>query len=228
MYDNFYLRKEDLVNNPTPRVPVCLCLDVSDSMAGYPIRELNSGVELFYKELRSDIVARYSAEICIITYGGQVSCALDFASLEAQEEPPLFRATGLTPMGEAVNLALDQLERRKNEYKEYGVDYFQPWLVLMTDGIPNGDSKELVRAMERCTNLVQQKKLTIFPIGIGPNADMNTLKCFSPKRSPVKLKEFRFSDFFSWLSKSVSRTSQSIPGEKVELDIEGLKGWCEL
>ena len=228
MYDNFYLRKEDLVNNPTPRVPVCLCLDVSDSMDGYPISELNSGVSLFYKELRSDIVARYSAEICIITYGGQVSCVLDFASLEAQGDPPIFRATGLTPMGEAVNLALDQLEKRKNEYKEYGVDYFQPWLVLMTDGIPNGDSKELSRAMERCANLVQQKKLTVFPIGIGPNADMNTLRRFSPKRSPVKLKELRFSDFFSWLSKSVSRTSQSIPGEKVELDIEGLKGWCEL
>lgn len=31
----------DLVDNPTPRVPVLLCLDTSGSMMGAPIHELN-------------------------------------------------------------------------------------------------------------------------------------------------------------------------------------------
>ena len=34
----------DLVDNPTPRVPVLLCLDTSGSMMGAPIHELNLGV----------------------------------------------------------------------------------------------------------------------------------------------------------------------------------------
>lgn len=50
--DNMLLRMEDLVNNPTPRVPVCLCLDVSGSMSGPPIDELNQGVKLFMMRLR--------------------------------------------------------------------------------------------------------------------------------------------------------------------------------
>ena len=29
---NDLLRIQDLVNNPTPRVPICLCLDTSGSM----------------------------------------------------------------------------------------------------------------------------------------------------------------------------------------------------
>ena len=33
MKDNYLIRLEDLVNNPTPRVPICLCLDTSGSMA---------------------------------------------------------------------------------------------------------------------------------------------------------------------------------------------------
>ena len=37
------LRRKDLVENPTARVPVCLCLDVSGSMSGDPINELNCG-----------------------------------------------------------------------------------------------------------------------------------------------------------------------------------------
>ena len=32
MDNNMLLRVEDLVNNPTPRVPICLCLDTSGSM----------------------------------------------------------------------------------------------------------------------------------------------------------------------------------------------------
>ena len=49
MSSNLLLRREDLINNPTARVPVCLCLDVSGSMNGAPIKELNDGVRLFYE-----------------------------------------------------------------------------------------------------------------------------------------------------------------------------------
>lgn len=229
MYNNnLLLRQEDLVNNPTARVPVCLCLDTSGSMNGSPIDELNEGVRLFYEAIREDETAMYSAEISIITFGGNAELVEDFANIDRQPEAPLLRAEGLTPMGEAVNLALDCLERRKQEYKDKGVDYYQPWLVLMTDGAPNGLASELTRAINRTVEMVNGKKLTVFPIGIGKDADMEVLKQFSPSRNPLKLQELKFREFFAWLSKSVSRTSQSTPGEKVPLDVDGIKGWGEL
>ena len=131
-------------------------------------------------------------------------------------------------MGEAVNLALDLLEHRKEEYKEKGVDYYQPWLVLMTDGEPNGDKVELSSAINRTSNLVNEKKLTVFPIGIGTEADINVLSQFSPNRQPLKLQGLKFREFFAWLSKSVSNTSQSFGGKSVNLDVDGIKGWSEL
>lgn len=223
------LPAEDLVNNPTARIPVCLCLDVSGSMDGEPIRELNEGVRMFYDAIHEDEVALYAAEVCIVTFGGnRAECITDFSGLERQPEPPILSADGMTPMGEAVNLGLDLLEKRKKEYKSKGVDYYQPWLVLMTDGAPNGDANELSRAIGRTVEMVTNKKLSVFPIGIGVNADMNILARFSPKRSPLKLQGLKFREFFEWLSQSVSRTSQSIPGENVTLDIDGIKGWAEL
>lgn len=226
---NEILRREDLVNNPTARVPVCLCLDISGSMQGKPIDELNEGVRLFYDTIKDDEVAAYSAEISIVTFGGtKAEYMADFASLQLQPNPPVLFASGLTPMGEAVNMGLDLLERRKEEYKDAGVDYFQPWLVLMTDGIPNGKPEELTRAINRTVELVNSKKLTVFPIGIGKEADMNILSQFSPKRSPLRLQGLKFKEFFQWLSKSVSQTSQSIPGESIKLDLEDIKGWGTL
>lgn len=184
---------------------------------------------MFYDAIREDEIALYAAEICIVAFGGnRPELIVDFATVERQGNVAMLKADGGTPMGEAVNLGLDQLEKRKQEYKNAGVDYFQPWLVLMTDGFPNGDDGELSRAINRTVELANNKKLVVFPIGIGDQADMGTLQRFSPKRRPLRLKGLHFKEFFQWLSQSVSRTSQSMPGETVKLDLDGISGWGEL
>ncbi len=232
MSENFILRQQDLIDNPTTRVPICLCLDVSGSMRGDPIDELNSGVQLFYDAIRQDEVAYYSAEICIVTFGGfHAECKQDFSSLEIAPNAPEFNADGGTPMGEAVIMALKKLEQRKQEYKDNGIDYFQPWLVLMTDGQPNDNVLSLIKeSAERTAKMVSEGKLTIFPIGIGKHADMSMLKRYSPKLPPLRLQGLKFREFFAWLSASVSRTSQSTVDEQLDLDwaTEDVKGWAEL
>lgn len=251
---NLLLRIEDLVNNPTARVPVCLCLDTSGSMCEAQgdfratgrqfmsdgklfnevvggttrIRELQQGVQLFYDAIRADEVAVYAAEVGIVTFDDRASCIMDFANVDRQEVLPQFKARGNTSMGEGVNLALDLLEQRKQEYKDKGVDYYQPWLVLMTDGEPNGNPQELERAMRRTCEAVNAGKLTIFPIGIGQDCDMGVLQRFSPRRQPLHLQGLKFREFFTWLSKSVASTSQSTPGEQVPVDEDGIKSWADL
>lgn len=221
MSSEYILRQEELVENPTARIPICLVLDVSGSMEGEPINELQSGIDLFMNTIQSDEVAKYAAEICMITFGGVVQKILDFASIERQETPVL-TTEGLTPMGEAVVLAINLLEARKMEYKKAGVDYFQPWLVLMSDGAATDD---ISLAETKVNELVSRRQLTIFPIGIGAGANLHELSKLSGGRPPLKLKDLNFNEFFIWLSQSVSRVSQSTPGEKVELDLAGIQAW---
>ena len=222
---NFLMNENDMVDNPSPRVPVCLCLDTSGSMSGMPIEELNEGVRLFYEAIQADDSSLYSAEISIVTFGGDAECRAEFSTLEGKAAPR-FGAQGGTPMGEAVNMALDMLEARKATYRQHGVDYYQPWLVLMTDGAPNGSDAELQRAINRTREMIGNRKLTIFSIGIGEDADMHVLAQCSPKRTPLKLQGLKFREFFEWLSQSVSKTSESIPGESVPLD--SVAGWAKL
>lgn len=234
------LRKQWLVENPTPRLAVCLCLDCSPSMSGdpslgappgtigVPIDELNEGVRAFFQSVRDDPRARYAAEISLVGFSGEAELLLDFDPIEKVAPPTLFLELehGGTSIGSAVDKALAALERRKNEYQSAGVDYFQPWLVLMTDGQPT-DMTHLA-VSERVREMVSGRKLSVFAIGIGDGADMGVLGMFSPTRAPLKLKGLSFPEFFEWLSRSVSTVSQSTPGEKVKLDQEGIKGWAEL
>ncbi|MDW8244748.1 MAG: VWA domain-containing protein [Thermogemmata sp.] len=225
--DLMIVRTEDLLLNPTNRVPIALCLDASGSMSGQPMQELNDGVRLFFDALHADPIAKASAEVAIITFSDEAETVLDFQSLSRVAAPPEILCTGgSTNLGGGVSLALNLLETRKQEYQRAGVDYFQPWLVLMTDGQPT--TSEHLQAAPRVCNMEAQGKLVVFPIGIGPNADMTTLAMFSKKRSPLRLSGLNFRQFFEWLSKSVVRVSQSRPGEKVSLDLEGIKGWAEL
>jgi uncharacterized protein YegL len=216
---------DDLVDNPTPRVPVSLCLDTSSSMQGSPIQELVRGVNLFYDAIDKDEDAHDSAEINIVEFNSSAGLRHDFASIERLPRDTSMTANGATAMGAGVNLALDTLELRKATYSASGVLYYQPWLVLMTDGAPT-DNIDL--AARRVVDLVEAKKLTVFPIGIGSAADMKTLARFSPTRPPLRLDGLKFKEFFEWLSKSVARVSRSTPGDTVKLDLKGLAGWAEL
>ena len=222
---------DDLIDNPTTRVPVCICLDTSHSMGGAPIRELNAGLQAFYDAINQDEIAQFSADVSIITFGSrgdkQVNVIREFSTLVNDTKAPTLTANGCTPMGEAVNLALDMLEERKKMYKDNGVDYYQPWIVLMTDGAPYGDKdpSSVERAQNRASKMVNNGKLVVFPIGIGEQVNMSELAKFSPKRPPVKIKGLEFSKFFLWLSSSVSKTSQS-NGERVQSD--AINSWAEL
>jgi uncharacterized protein YegL len=225
--DLMIVRIEDLLHNPTNRVPIALCLDVSGSMSGAPMQELNEGVRLFFEALQADPIAKASAEVAIVSFADRAEIVLDFQGLDRVTQPPVLASTGgSTSLGEGVNLALDLLETRKQEYQKAGVDYFQPWLVLMTDGQPTSSAHK--QAGPRACEMEGRGKLVVFPIGIGSGADMSTLAMFSKKRPPLRLQGLNFRQFFEWLSKSVVRVSQSRPGERVTLDLEGIKGWATL
>ena len=208
MYETqLQLDDSELAINPNPRVPICIALDVSGSMDGKKIDELNRGVNIFLKTIFEDEITRYSADIAILTFGGTVEKVLDFGDVEDIKLPKFF-AGGGTPMGEATLEALNMLEDRKKQYKKNAVTYWQPWLVIMTDGAATDPDKVEVAAEKTC-ELITNKKLTLFSIAIEP-ATSEDLKKFCGRIAP--LDGVKFKEFFVWLSQSVAVVSESSPG----------------
>lgn len=217
------IRQNDLITNPSARVAVCLVLDTSSSMRGKPIDELNKGVKLFIEAIQNDEIARYAAEVAIVTFGGVVNVHCDFQSIERLEFTDL-TTQGSTPMEEAVLKAIDLLDKRKEEYVSKGVDYYQPWMVIMTDGYPDVEPK---LSSEKTYQMAVNKKLSCFQIGIGEYADMKILAKFSP-RTPLRLKGLNFEGFFEWLSKSIQVVSHSTVGDEIALDTTTISSWGTL
>jgi len=213
----------NLVDVPFTRVPVCLALDTSGSMAGEKIKELNKGIKVFYDAVMSCEEAKFAVDLNIVSFGKDgVKTLLEFDMITNQTLPQL-TADNLTPLGEGIKTSLLNLDRRKNEYKQNGNDYYQPWLIIMTDGWPTDDYENVAfDTRQRVLN----GKLSVFPIAIG-EADTNVIEEFSPKRKCLRLKGLNFVEFFEWLSKSVISLSQSSTDEDVNLD-PSFSTWAKL
>lgn len=214
------LEQAEFADNPEPRCPVVLLLDTSTSMHGPPIDEVNNGLKQLASELSGDRLASLRVEIAVIAFGGSVRAmdvrggggTVPFDAAQAfvavdQFQPPTLKANGDTPMGEAMRRGLTLLRERKDIYKEQSVDYFRPWLFLLTDGQPNDSGWE--SAADQAKQEEDRKGVSIFAIGVS-GADMSTLARFS-NRQPLPLRDT------AWMSKSLTSVAQSKPGDMIPL-----------
>jgi len=201
---------DNFADNPEPRCPVILLLDTSGSMRGTAIQELNAGVELFRDELLADALATKRVEVAIVGFG-PVQVIQDFVTVD-YFNPPTLTAQADTPMGAAIEKALDLLQSRKDTYKANGIAYYRPWVFLITDG---GPTDYWQAAARRVKDGETNKSFAFFCIGV-EDARIDVLAQIST-RQPLKLKELRFRDLFQWLSSSLKSVSRSTPGDEVPL-----------
>jgi uncharacterized protein YegL len=236
----------EFVDNPEPRCPCVLLLDTSGSMNNVkvvstalspvqkilhdpiatrrvrPIDELSAGLMAFRTALLTDGLAVKRVELSLMTFG-PVKRITEFQPPDLFN-PPTLGAEGDTPMGAAIEKAIEIVNDRKAAYRQNGISYYRPWIFLISDGEPTDRwerAAELVRRGE------ESKAFAFFAVGVeGANFDL--LGNISV-RQPLKLTGLRFREMFMWLSSSLAYISRSSPGDEIELkNPVSPDGWASL
>lgn len=201
-----------IMNHGEKHIACVLLVDTSGSMLGAPIEELNRGLEEFAAALQEDDKAYGCADVCVISFNSTVTTVVPFCPA-ADYYPSRLSAGGLTAMNEAIITGLDTIEMRKQEYKSVGVDYWRPWIFLLTDGAPT-DNALSGDAHQRLQEALRNNKVNFFPMGIG-DADIQNLKSYTLNNGSgivLQANKNNFKEAFVWLSKSMVVASNSSVG----------------
>lgn len=217
----------EFASNPDSRCPVALVLDCSSSMVQErtgentpPLIALDAGLDTLVSELHNDPLAKRRVEVSIITYGSMVSEPTPFATVDNLVLPQL-EPMGTTSTGAALMKAMDHLEERKRTYKENGIQYYRPWIMLISDGLSTDD---LSAASKRIQAAEASKSVAFFAVGV-EGASLDQLSQISGKPA-LGLQGVKFSELFQWLSASQAAVSASNPGDAVPLPAP--TGWASV
>lgn len=175
------------------------------------------GLQKFRREMAADLIACQSVELCLISFGGdQAVVERDFTPPDRLEISHLI-ADGGTPLADAVMTALENLEKRKIRYDDNGNSYYRPWLILVGDGDESGSSQALDRAAAVLKAESDAKHLSVLCVTVGDEdkIECSSLMKLAPDGKVQYLRDLKFGEFFSWLSRSIQKTSQSMSGEEV-------------
>ena len=185
-------------------------VDISGSMSGTPINELNAALNRFKSEVCEDKNTRRILDIAIVTFNHETKIVQNFRSI-TEMEPVNLVASGGTSMSEAIETAIQLINARSREYQNSGATPYKPWIILISDGMPGDnidDTAREVRALE------DKGKLKFWSLGV-EGYDANTLKKFSKR--VMKLEGYSFYGFLDWASKSMRAVSVSAPTEEPKI-----------
>lgn len=228
-----YLRRINF-SNKAKRVPICFCIDTSDSMGvivdgfenvrstgekvftdqrEYEIVEggislmdkIHEGLKNFYDAILDDDMACDSCESAIVTFNDRTKLYEGFSSVEEKSVPNFSSLIGgNTNVTPAIRMALDLLAKQKEFYKNNKISYFQPWLVLFTDGLPTDDVSAIKRELMQLQE-DPEPKLSVYTMALSDDPDLlNALRGFSKER-PIRCNDPKvIQKFFNFFAKSVS------------------------
>lgn len=190
-------------------------VDTSGSMSDGPINQLNAGLGQFAEEIRTWDLVRHRLEVVIVEFNSSVQTVLEPTLGINLASVPTLTAGGSTKLVDGTLKGIEIAKARTAWYDETGQPRKRPWVILITDGGPDGDQD--VSLLEREIREGESTKSFVFlPIGVD-GADMAFLERIAMHNHDLRprlMSATKFSEFFRWVSELFSKVMQSKKGEK--------------
>lgn len=188
------------------RLPVYFLIDVSESMVGEPIEQVQNGMRQIIQELRTDPYALETAFVSVIAFAGKAQQLSPLTELY-KFYPPTFPIGGGTALGTALDFLMDDIDRSVVKTTQEQKGDWKPIVFLFTDGTPTDDP---ARAFARW-NSRYRKKANLVAVSIGDNVNTQLLGQISDNVLRLNQTDDQsFKAFFRWVTASIKATSVSV------------------
>ncbi|MDE5842186.1 MAG: VWA domain-containing protein [Muribaculaceae bacterium] len=188
------------------RLPIYFLVDVSESMVGEPIEQVQSGMRTIIQTLRVDPYALETVFVSIIAFAGKAKVLSPLTELY-KFYPPIFPIGGGTSLGKGLEALMDDMDRNIQKTTLDTKGDWKPIIFLFTDGNPTDD----YAAAFRRWNEKYRSHCNLVAISIGDNVNVLTLAQITDEILLLKETDAEsFSKFFKWVTASIQTTSMSV------------------
>jgi uncharacterized protein YegL len=202
------------------RLPVYFLIDVSESMVGEPIRQVEEGIATIIQALKTDPYAIETVWVSIIVFAGQAKTIVPLQEI-INFYPPRFPVGGGTSLSHGLGHLMYELRRNivKTTYEQKGD--WKPIVFLFTDGVPTDDTQKVIaewkESWQRTANLVA--------VSFGDETDIHILSQLTDNILHFKnADEAAYRQFFKWVTDSIKTSSQSVANNASGFELARIDG----
>lgn len=188
------------------RLPVYFLIDVSESMVGEPIQQVEQGLGMIIQELKRDPYALETVFISVIAFAGKAKTITSLTDV-ITFYPPRLPIGGGTSLGEGLNHLMRDMSmtlvkttmERKGDWK--------PIVFIFTDGTPTDNYQSAIDTWNRDW----KNKAQVVAVSFGTGADLSVLYRLTESVMLFKNSDANsYKAFFKWITASIQASSQSV------------------
>ena len=188
------------------RLPIYFLIDISESMVGEPIQQVEEGLATIIQTLKTDPNAIETVWVSIIGFAGKPKTLVPLQEI-INFYPPKFPIGSGTSLSKGLGHLMHEL--RKNIVKtttEQKGDW-KPIVFLFTDGVPTDDTKTAISEWKQNW----QKTANMVAISFGEETDSYLLSELTENVLHFKNTDTAaYKQFFKWVTDSIKTSSVSV------------------
>jgi uncharacterized protein YegL len=202
------------------RLPIYFLIDISESMVGDQIQQVEEGMATIIKAVKTDPHAIETVWISIIVFAGQAKTLVPLQEV-VSFYPPKFPIGGGTSLSKGLGHLMYEL--RKNIVKttmEQKGDW-KPIVFLFTDGVPTDDTKAAIAEWKQNW----QRTANMVAISFGDATDTSLLSELTENVLHFNNStDEDYKKFFKWVTDSIKTSSISVENNHSGFELAKLDG----
>ncbi|MNK81506.1 von Willebrand factor type A domain protein [compost metagenome] len=202
------------------RLPIYFLIDISESMVGEPIQQVEEGLATIIQALKTDPHALETVYVSIIVFAGQPKTLVPLQEI-VSFYPPKFPIGSGTSLSKGLGHLMYELRNNivKTTYEVKGD--WKPIVFLFTDGVPTDDTQAAINEWKNNW----QRMANLIAVSFGSETDTKLLGELTENVLHFKNTNVQsYKEFFKWVTDSIKTSSISVENNSSGFELAKLDG----